>query len=377
MKKFISLVMSLILIFWIIPVSNIEVNASTSGSFGENIRWEYDGATKTLTVSGNGDMPEYNAYQSFGGNYIKTIFITDGITSIGSYFFGRCESATSISIPVSVKKINKKAFEYCSSLKNVYYAGTEAQWKEIVVISDGNDCLLNTKINCKEEPHICSYGEWKITNEPTCVGTGRKIRVCSCGSDEKETIPATGIHNFEWKTSVSATCTESGEEKQHCSVCKAIGETRIINKQGHKIGEWEVVDKATCVKNGLKVKKCDNCGEVLEETEIEQLPHNFVNWKITVKETDEQDGEETRTCKSCGYTETRVIDNIQSSNKNIIGDANGDGKVAAIDARLVLQVVAGLKENKDLIFFNADVNDDDKITAVDARMILQIVAGII
>ena len=37
MKKFISLVMSLILIVMVIPILNIEVNASTSGDCGENV----------------------------------------------------------------------------------------------------------------------------------------------------------------------------------------------------------------------------------------------------------------------------------------------------------------------------------------------------
>lgn len=59
------------------------------------------------------------------------------------------------------------------------------------------------------------------------------------------------------------------------------------------------------------------------------------------------------------------------------GDVNDDGKVSAVDARLVLQVVAGLLEKSDLKNSNvADVNADNKISAVDARMILQVVAGL-
>lgn len=57
------------------------------------------------------------------------------------------------------------------------------------------------------------------------------------------------------------------------------------------------------------------------------------------------------------------------------GDINGDNKVSAVDARIILQYVAGLitPENTD----SYDVNGDDKITAVDARIVLQIVAGLI
>ena len=302
MKKLISFVISLILLIITIPISHIEGYAATSGKCGENVVWEYDDSTKTLTISGIGDMADYNAYLSFDDNHnkIKSIIIDDGVTSIGANVFGICEYVTNISIPVSITKINKNAFECCGSLKKVYYAGTETQWDNINITSDGNDPLCNAEIEYKQDEHICSYGEWNIIYEPTCVGDGSKIRKCSCGNSDFDTIPATGVHSFG-------------------------------------------------------------------------------NWNTTVVETEFQDGTETRMCSVCKYMETRVVDNIQSTDtdKNIVGDADGDGNVTAKDARLILQVVAGLKENKDLNFVNADVKEDGEITAVDARMILQMVAGLI
>lgn len=59
------------------------------------------------------------------------------------------------------------------------------------------------------------------------------------------------------------------------------------------------------------------------------------------------------------------------------GDVNCDGKITAVDARLVLQYVAGLVDEYDLYMSYADVSGDGKVTAVDARMILQKVAGLI
>ena len=58
-----------------------------------------------------------------------------------------------------------------------------------------------------------------------------------------------------------------------------------------------------------------------------------------------------------------------------IGDANGDGNLTAIDARMILQHVADIKVLDDTS--NLDMNGDKKVTAVDARVILQVVAGII
>lgn len=60
-----------------------------------------------------------------------------------------------------------------------------------------------------------------------------------------------------------------------------------------------------------------------------------------------------------------------------IGDANNDGNVSAIDARLVLQYAAGTIEYTEDDVKVCDTNGDGKITAVDARKVLQFAAGLI
>lgn len=56
------------------------------------------------------------------------------------------------------------------------------------------------------------------------------------------------------------------------------------------------------------------------------------------------------------------------------GDTNGDGKVTAVDARMLLQIVAGLKPaDKDIVY---DINGDGKVSSIDARIALQIAAGL-
>lgn len=59
------------------------------------------------------------------------------------------------------------------------------------------------------------------------------------------------------------------------------------------------------------------------------------------------------------------------------GDVDGKNGISATDARLILQVVAGLKTEADLKNADAaDVDGKNGITATDARMVLQIVAGL-
>jgi hypothetical protein len=135
--------------------------------------------------------------------------------------------------------------------------------------------------------------------------------------------------------------------------------------------EWKVVNKPTCIADGNKIREC-SCGK--EEVQI--IPatgkHNFGEWETITQETEYHNGEEKRNCKNCSYVETRIVDNI----KILIGDVNSDSKITASDARVILQLVAGLRSIDTVELKIADVNADDKITAVDARYILQMVAGL-
>ena len=58
------------------------------------------------------------------------------------------------------------------------------------------------------------------------------------------------------------------------------------------------------------------------------------------------------------------------------GDANGDGKINAADARFALRCAAGLEKADDALIHAIDVNEDGNINAADARLILRVVAKI-
>ncbi len=78
------------------------------------------------------------------------------------------------------------------------------------------------------------------------------------------------------------------------------------------------------------------------------------------------------------YTGCRV--NIEDCGYNffvaVIGDADGNGKISAADARIVLRASAGLEHLSDAYFVAADVDRSDFITASDARWILRKSAGL-
>ena len=88
------------------------------GKCGDNLIWAYDPSTTTLTISGTGDMYNYNNTTSkapWYENYkddITTVVLPDGLTRIGNYAFLSAQ-ITSFNIPSSVTSIGNSVFHSC------------------------------------------------------------------------------------------------------------------------------------------------------------------------------------------------------------------------------------------------------------------------
>ncbi len=131
-------------------------------------------------------------------------------------------------------------------------------------------------------------------------------------------------------------CNENGWEYCMCEICDEWYRNTLESTELHTPGEWEVVTEAQVGAEGLEQQKCTVCGEVLDERVIPALPD------VTY----------------------------------IVGDVNGDGRITAADARLLLRISAKLDKSEDynLPLEAFDVTGDSKITAADARRILRIAA---
>ena len=86
--------------------------------------WEYDAATRTLTVSGTGAMPDFADFDHQPWKdvreKIKTVVIEAGVTSIGNRAFTGCEVLTSVTLPESgLETIGEKAFMGCEKLPSI------------------------------------------------------------------------------------------------------------------------------------------------------------------------------------------------------------------------------------------------------------------
>ena len=123
-NKLLSIILVMLMMISIIPIT---ASASTSGACGDNLTWDYDSSTYTLTISGEGVMDDYYPNEYFEMerhwesyiNQIKTIVISDGVVSIGCNAFQNCNNVINVIISDSINKIGESAFDNCKCLTTI------------------------------------------------------------------------------------------------------------------------------------------------------------------------------------------------------------------------------------------------------------------
>lgn len=88
--------------------------------------WEFDKNTGTLTIYGNGPMPDYTGIDTEDTrpwasviSQIKHIVVSKGVTTIGNSTFRGCSNLVSVTLPEGITSIGSMAFYNCTSLDNV------------------------------------------------------------------------------------------------------------------------------------------------------------------------------------------------------------------------------------------------------------------
>lgn len=98
--------------------------AITAGKCGDSLTWSLS-SDGTLTISGTGDMYDYNAVPPYNispwyhNTDIKKLVINNGVSSIGDYALLGCYKISSISLPESLERIGYSALDPCSGLTEI------------------------------------------------------------------------------------------------------------------------------------------------------------------------------------------------------------------------------------------------------------------
>ncbi|MBR4720212.1 MAG: leucine-rich repeat protein [Clostridia bacterium] len=107
------------------------------------------------------------------------VTILSDIESVGNYAFSNCASLTTITIPYSVKSVGTWAFMRCTALTDIYYDGTQSQFKEISVASYGSYNTPFKNATVHYQYRIVYYDDnkqLKQINEPLTIESPMHLR---------------------------------------------------------------------------------------------------------------------------------------------------------------------------------------------------------
>ena len=163
-----------------------------------------------------------------------------------------------------------------------------------------------------------SWGDWKVTKEPTDTENGEQERSCTrsgCDATETAPIPAKIHHWGETPIATTeATCTAAATETyqcEGCDLCNAESSYKTYVKTvGVPLQHNVVVDytAATCTTPGSYVARCTLCGTVFVNETISATGHSFNTYlqDTYVPATCQEEGSVTYACSNSGCSETQV-----------------------------------------------------------------------
>ena len=242
-------------------------------------------------------------------------------------------------------------------------------------LTEGKHCdLCGEMIVAQTEDPATGHSYTTEVVEPTCTERGYATYTCAnCGAAyTSDYVDALG-HSYDWVMTYP-TCTENGIITYTCCDC-GYSYPEEIPATGHQNTHIQNAKDATCGAEGYTGDMiCDDCGAVAEAGML--IPatgeHEYGEWVAITEPTTEESGLREHSCVNCGHTEQEVMEPIAA----LLGDVNGDGKVNARDARLLLRYIAGLASEDELNLAAADYNADGRVNARDARAILRQIAGL-
>lgn len=332
-----------------------------------------------LTVIGN---------NAFLGNDFETLRLPEGLISIGDSAFSDNEKLEHLSVPSTLREMGRWVFSDCAALRQLELA------EGLAVLGDyafsGSTSLKTVTIP----------GSLTRIPQNAFAHAGLETVYFQQGV---QVIGAYAFYQCRQLTSFYVYNTLTGIEDAAFDGCEQLWDVYFYGNEA----QWNAVEiglnntwvemfawihyldpnvcihqnvavipgrAPTCTADGLSEGTvCADCGEILQEQQtLPALGHDWSDWEEIQAPTHEQEGLREHTCQRCGHTEQEAIPPIAA----LPGDVNGDGRVNARDARLLLRYAAGLAGEDEIDLTAADFNGDGRVNARDARAILRAVAGI-
>lgn len=280
------------------------------------VKWQSSNK-KIATVSNKGVV-------TVKGKGYATIKCTSGD---GSGVYSKCvvnNSSKAKSIKLNKKSAKVSAGKTLKLRATVKGSCKEVLWKSsntkvatvtenglITAVENGKTVISATTMDGSNKVAKCTvkvvghnFGEWTVTEEPTCQDEGVETRVCkSCKKTEERTLDTVDHHWQKYFTvDEEPTCTDIGVAYIYCDDCDETCDTYYIPATDHCFDASEIIEYADCETDGLVVRMCKYCDET-EEIEIPALGHCWTDEKVVDFEpTNDYSGQKSYHCLYCDAT---------------------------------------------------------------------------
>jgi len=324
LKIFISLALVAIMVLSLVACGQSAV-ANANGEWGNGGTWEFNSSTKTLTITGSGDIPDASSpdsvsWKAVRASVTKIVFVPkDGsyITSIGDNAFYGMMNLTDISMPDSITSIDNTAFAFCTSLKtislpkNVKFIGASAfegcTALESILIQPAIETICERAFAfCKSlksvtiAGDIASLGHWTFKN---CTSLDSLALNQSFTSDRFSSTFAEGSNLYGSEISF----VEVFSEKATITTNHLCGDTPIAESEV-QYGYWG--DAYTCTAESVAGYVLDGDAAITGTVTSKDITVNFkykTIEEVTSAEAATDSSTDTATEESEGITTSTIV----------------------------------------------------------------------
>ncbi len=358
MKKFLSVILAITLIFMSVP-----------SVFGAKYKdYEYTTSNNTVTIT---------AYNNFTANAVTIPSQIDGknVVAIGNGAFQLKSNITSVIIPDTVTAIGQMAFYNCANLKKV----TLGSGVKSIGAKAFNTCKSLTQIKLNNTETVGEYAFYGCTSLTDLYLNNTKVigknafAGCKALSTVRMSSKLLYIDQYAFSNCISIKTLSLPDELGFIGNSAFKGCSALTNLN-FGTGDLQI--------DSYAFESCTSLTEVEIPDNVIAIgryafairPDNSTDFSHIITITCNHDSAAAKYVKL--YNAPAVFSDFDVE-VELFGDIDGDGKLTTKDARKILRVAAMQTEPlNDYETFVCDINSNDVIDTEDCRLILRRASGL-
>jgi len=295
--------------------SSAFVSVTVPGTCDED-GWKIDKSWNEETQTGTGFCVVCGEIVTDGDKYVD-----DSVKATGHSYQNDADNYDTVKAPTCTEK----GLGECTNVYKVFSVEQKADGLYQAVLTD-HECTQTTDIPATGH----SWDEGKVT-APTCEDDGFTTYTCTvCGETavnlkEGDAVEKLG-HHYVGTVTTKPTCETKGKETFVCKNDPAHTYVQEISATGHN---WKLISTTnpTCTEDGYEEYVCLN-DKSHTKTEcpdaLKAKGHSWSEWEVKQEATCQYEGQETRTCTVCGEKEFRTIEKSEHKieNQEIVVEGN-------------------------------------------------------